>query len=278
VTYRSLVFHLDDDARADERLEQAVRVARVNECHLTGVSCHRPAPNATPDDILGDDPLTAELERAQNAALVREGRFVRLCEAAGLASFECVRAEEDADRALLRLGRCSDLVILGQPDPSEPGHVRRAEIVAQVVQRSARPTLVLPYAGRFDRIGETPLVAWDDSREAARAAADALPILRRARAVHLVRFVTAADAPATMDATTLAPVARWLERHGVKVHARLALAAGDVGNALLSHAADISADLIVMGAWGQARWTERVLGGATRTLLASMTVPTLMAH
>ena len=52
----------------------------------------------------------------------------------------------------------------------------------------------------------------------------------------------------------------------------------DVGNALLSHAADLSADLLVMGAYGRPRWTERVLGGATRTLLASMTLPVLMSH
>jgi nucleotide-binding universal stress UspA family protein len=73
-------------------------------------------------------------------------------------------------------------------------------------------------------------------------------------------------------------VQQWLAWHGVDAQVRQVATEIDVGNALLSHAADLGADLIVMGAYGHARWTERVLGGATRTLLANMTVPVLMSH
>jgi nucleotide-binding universal stress UspA family protein len=229
-------------------------------------------------NLLGADALTAELERGLELAQAREARFASQCRTLEVASFESLLAQEEAERALVRLGRGSDLVVVGQPDPSEEDHALRAEAIAQIVQRNVRPTLVLPYAGSFEQIGQAPIVAWDDSREAARATADALPFLQRARIVQLVQFVPEGNAHASTDSSTLQPVVRWLERHGVKVQPRVCIAASDIGSALLSHAADTAADLIVMGAWGRARWAERILGGATRTLLASMTVPTLMSH
>jgi nucleotide-binding universal stress UspA family protein len=280
VTYRTLVLHLDDDAHADDRFDHALRLARSFESHLLGVSCHRPAPAYDVDvaDLLRTDALTAELQRARELARTREELFVGRCRALEVPSFEVVSADEEPERALLRHGRSADLVIVGQPDPAEAGHAARAESVAQLVQRSARPTLVLPFAGRYDRLPESAVVAWDDSRQAARAAADALPLLLRARAVQLVRFVKASEVSGPVDSSPLTPVVHWLERHGVKAQARVSVAESDIGSALLSQAAQSAADLIVMGAWGQARWAERLLGGATRTVLQDTTVPTLMAH
>jgi nucleotide-binding universal stress UspA family protein len=178
VTYQTLVLHLDDDARADDRLEHAARLARTFESHLVGVSCRRPVTTYDVDaaDLLANDALTAELKRARELALALEELFVSQCRALEVASFEVIAGDEEPDRALLRHGRSADLVITGQPDPAEAHHARRAESLAQIVQHSARPTLVLPSAGRFDRLAEAPIIAWDDSREAACAAADALPL------------------------------------------------------------------------------------------------------
>ena len=74
-------------------------------------------------------------------------------------------------------------------------------------------------------------------------------------------------------------IAPYLARHGVKVDVHVDRAAqNDVGNEILSRAADFSADLIVMGAYGHSRFREIMLGGATRTMIDSMTVPVLMSN
>ncbi|MGN6527585.1 MAG: universal stress protein [Burkholderiaceae bacterium] len=282
MTYPTVLLHLDDDAREEARNEQAVRLALHLGCHLTGLACPRPVPAGSGfASSLGglDDALALELEHAREQARVRERRFLGLCERLRLPSFETELEETDAPgRAILhRMGR-HDLAILGQPDPAAPGAARRRAAVEEVILHSPRPSLLLPYAGRFDAIGRTALVAWDGSHAAARAASDALPLLKRAGAVHLVAFERDVGEPRTLDHASLSGVARWFGRHAVDVQARACFPGTDVGNALLSHAADVGADLLVMGCWGHARLAERLLGGATRTVLESMTLPVLTSR
>jgi len=282
MTYPTMLMFLDDDARADVRNEQAVKFARRMASHVDGLSCHRPVPSgAEVAAAMGGfaDPLTVEQEAARRDVAAREQRFRGLCDRLELASFQTeVDETEDADRAILKRAGLHDLVILGQPDPSEDESARRRELVDGVVLRSPRPTLLLPYAGRFDDFGRTALVAWDGSHGAARAVADALPLLRRARTVHVVTFDTFAAVGGTIDQSPAPGVAQWLGRHGIRASGHVRHAGSDVGNALLSHAADVGADLLVMGCWGHGRLTERLLGGATRTVMESMTVPVLMSH
>ena len=282
MTYPTVLLHLDDDVRADVRNEQAVRFAKRHGSHVDGLSCHRPVPTGSGFAVsMGGitDTLTDELQRAQRQAAEREQRFRALCDRQGLASFDTeVDEAEEASRAILRRAPLHDLVVLGQPDPSEPDAARRREVVEEVVLHNPRPTLLLPYAGRFDDIGRTVLLAWDDSHGAARAAADALPLLKRADAVHVVTFDRDAGESGVIDQSPVRGVLRWLGRHGVSANGGVRYVAADVGNALLSHAADVGADLLVMGSWGHARWAERLIGGATRTVLASMTVPVLTSR
>jgi nucleotide-binding universal stress UspA family protein len=135
-----------------------------------------------------------------------------------------------------------------------------------------------PYAGDFPTVGKRVLIAWDAGREAARAASDALPLLRRADAVEVAVF-DPQRARRNHGAQPGADIALFLARHGVKVSVHTQSGAGyDVGAQILSRAADTSADLIVMGAYGHARVRELVLGGVTRTVLEAMTVPVLMSH
>ena len=136
---------------------------------------------------------------------------------------------------------------------------------------SARPTLILPYAGTFDEIGRRALVAWDDSREAARALADALPMLRHAESVQVVTWN--ASEPGGLAQTRLDALQRWLMWQGVIAEVQTDTSPVGIADTILSRAADLDADLLVMGAYGHARWAERALGGATRGLLESMTVP-----
>jgi nucleotide-binding universal stress UspA family protein len=122
------------------------------------------------------------------------------------------------------------------------------------------------------------MVAWDDSREAARAVSDALPLLRRAGQVQVVSWNEAGTEADTRLNERMDALRQWLTWQGVPAETRVETTAVSISDAMLSRAADLGADLVVMGAYGHSRWTERVLGGATRGLLTSMTVPVLMSH
>jgi nucleotide-binding universal stress UspA family protein len=120
------------------------------------------------------------------------------------------------------------------------------------------------------------MVCWDGSRSAARAVGDALPFLLRAEKVEVVLV---ASEPGKSDEIPGADIAHHLARHGLKVELKRIVAVDvDVTNTLLSHAADVGSDLLVMGGYGHSRLREFVLGGVTRGILASMTLPTLMSH
>ena len=282
MTYPSILMFLDDDARAKVRNEQAVRFARHLGSHVEGLCCLRPAPiGVEAVAAMGAvvEPLTADLQAARRGAAAREQHFRSLCDSLEVASFETeVDDNDDMGRAIVKRAALHDLVIVGQPDPAQAGAARRRAAVDEIVLHSPRPTLLLPYAGHFDEFGKTALVAWDGSHGAARAAADALPLLRLAQTVHVVVFDTPAGPGSTMADSPAQDVVRWLGRHGVRAVGQARHAGSDIGNALLSLAADLGADLLVMGCWGHARLAERLLGGVTRTVMASMTVPVLTSH
>ena len=280
MTYRSLLVLLDQDPLCATRSQAAMRLAKVLDCHLVGVAptglidlpvSPQAAASLADFAALAWDTLRDQAERATD-------RFRDECRAAGVKSCEAVIDESDKAPSLVRHAHCSDLTLLTQADPASPDYHLVRDLVEQVLLYSARPTLLLPYAGRSDLIGTNVMVAWDDSRESARAVSDALPLLRLANHVLVVSWN---EAHALVDKTLhprLDALQQWLMWQGVSAELRVETTGIDIGQAMLARAAELDTDLIVMGAYGHARWTERVLGGATRGLLASMTVPVLMSH
>ena len=280
MTYRSLLVLLDHDPLCAARSQAAMRLARALDCHLVGVAptglIDLPA-SAHAASALADFAALA-WDTLRDQAGQAADRFRDECRAAGVKSCEAVIDESDKAPSLVRHAHCSDLTLLTQADPASPEYRLVRNLVEQVLLYSARPTLILPYAGRFDSIGTNVLVAWDDSRESARAVSDALPLLRLAESVLVVSWN---EAGAIEDKTLrprLEALQRWLMWQGVSADVRVEKTGIGIAEAMLSRAAELSTDLIVMGAYGHARWTERVLGGATRGLLASMKVPVLMSH
>jgi nucleotide-binding universal stress UspA family protein len=279
MTYRSLLVLLDHDPLCSARTECALQLAKDLGCHLVGV-----APTSLVDMPSSPEAAASLAELAARVwdtlrAQAEQATQTFACRTAGLASFEAVVDEADKAPSLIHHAHCSDLTLLSQADPASPNFRATKEMVEQVVLHSARPTLILPYAmdsGRFDRIGTQVLVAWDDSREAARAIADALPLLRRAARVQVISWQKADEGSAA--AARLDALRRWLMWQGVVAEVQVDTTPIDIAGTMLSRAADMNADLIVMGAYGHARWTEWALGGATRGMLESMTVPVLMSH
>ena len=283
MTYRSLLLLLEPGAQCATRTQVALRLAKRLDCHLVGLAptglVDMPATAVAAASLADFAALAWDALREQAQQTAQE--FRDACRAAGLKSFEAVVDEADKALSLVHHAHCSDLTVLTQADPGAPDHRVVQDLVEQVVLYSARPTLILPYAGRFATLGTNAMVAWDDSREAARALSDALPLLRMAERVQVISW-NEPGAIGPDDTTELRPrldaLRQWLLWQGVTAEVAVETSTIAIGEAMLSRAADLGADLIVMGAYGHARWTERMLGGATRGLLKAMTVPVLMSH
>ena len=173
--------------------------------------------------------------------------------------------------------RYADLTVLGQADRGAVLHTA-ADLPETMALSTGRPVLVVPHVGASAEPAKTVMLCWNASRESARAASDALPLLRAAAKV-IVLCVDPRSSAYGHGAEPGADAAAWLSRHGVKVTVQRDVAAdADVGNVILSRAADLDVGLIVMGLYGHSRLRETVLGGASRTLLASMTVPLFVSH
>ncbi len=173
-------------------------------------------------------------------------------------------------------GRMADLIVVPQ-SRSDNGSGMETDFAEQVVMECGRPVLVIPTYGDFKEFGNSVLVAWNGTRESSRAVFDAMPFLKSADKVD-VSWLNPDKTEDDMDLPG-AEIATVLARHNVKVLVEAIPTGGlAAGEALLSHASDIGADMLVMGAYGHSRMREFVFGGATRTILASMTVPVLMSH
>jgi nucleotide-binding universal stress UspA family protein len=279
MSYRSLLVLLDKTPLCGDRTRVAIQLAKSLDAHLTGLAptglIELPGTLAAASSIAEFSKLAWDALRDEAEAATQS--FDKACIAASLSACESIAEEADIAAALLQQAQCHDLTVLSQPDPASPAYAVQRSAVEQVILFSARPTLVLPYAGSFDVPYQTAMVAWDGSREAARAVADALPLLRKARRVHVVAWRETGWLASEMRAPPEG-LRQWLLRHGVDAQTHVEVASAPIAEAMLSRISDLDVDLMVMGAYGHTRWTERVLGGATRGLLATMTVPVLMSH
>jgi nucleotide-binding universal stress UspA family protein len=278
MTWKTILVHLDDGPRCSARVALAGSLAARFGAHLLGVSptglidVPLPVGAAAPDAAEVAGLSAAKLREAAHA---RARAFERLARELGLDSIESRVVESDTLVATAALGRRADLVVVGQTEHGAEALGVGADFPQQVALHCGGPVLVVPYAGHFASIGRDVLVAWKDVREAARALRDALPLLAGARRVVLLELV---GRGASHESEALADLQARLGRLGVAAEVRREATEIDVGDALLSRAAELGVDAIVMGAYGHTRLREWVLGGMTRALLEHMTVPALMTH
>lgn len=277
MTYKTILVHLDPRPRSSERLAFACRLAAQFDAHLVGL--YAPGAPHIPSYALAEaGPALRELVDKRTADNLRmaEQRFRDTVAREGDARAEWRPAAGNAAQALRLSARYADLVVAAQPQAEDDGEM--IGLADELALSAGRPVLFMPYAGTFTAAVRCVLIAWDGGREAARAVSDALPLLQRAQAVEVAVF-DPRPSGGRHGAQPGADAALYLARHGVKAAVHTQSGAGyDVGAQILSRAADTSAELIVMGAYGHARVRELVLGGVTRTVLGAMTVPVLMSH
>jgi len=182
--------------------------------------------------------------------------------------------EGPATQVMIARARFADLAIIGQPTREESDAVTDYDLPAELVMGLGRPVLIVPNKGDFADVGKRVIVARAGTRESRRAATDALPLLG-AQSQVTVLMVNPGERAVANEADMKA----WYARHGLDARIRVIQSpAKEVGDVLLAAAAEMSADLIVMGAYGRSRLRELILGGATHSMLKHMTVPVLMSH
>jgi len=279
MAYKSILVHVDASRPAPARLDVAIELSRALDAHLAGLAIlPELAQPATIEVQYGPELRAAQARAAREMLDPLRAAFEQRTRAAGFATAEWREATGDPVATAALHARYADLVVLGQVDPEDDRTRVAPGFVDGFLLAAGRPVLLVPYAGAFERLGRRVLVAWNASREATRAVTDALPLLERAEKVTVLSIDPEPSAGGHGEVPG-ADLALYLARHGVKAEAQRTGSDGvDVGNTLLSRAADLSADLIVMGAWGRSRMRELVMGGATRTVLSDMTVPVLMSH
>jgi nucleotide-binding universal stress UspA family protein len=261
----------------DTTVNFAASVANTFEAHLAGVAFLY-EPIVVVADMGGVPVDFIEAQRAVNEKNANDAiaRFDQAVRRAGL-SFESRVVDAtiaDAPDVFGRIARRFDLSVVGQAEPnkSAPDEL----IIEGALFESGRPVLIVPYIQRTGLTLNRVMVCWDGSRNAARAVSDAMPFLARAKTVDVVTIV---GEKGKSDELPGADIAQHLARHSVRVElSRISLGDIDVANNLLSLAADTSADFLIMGGYGHSRLREFILGGATRGILAAMTIPTLMSH
>jgi nucleotide-binding universal stress UspA family protein len=280
MSYKTILVHCNDRRRIETLLAPAVDLADRFQSHLMGLSVVPPAV-IVPTGAAFCPPVIVdahcELYRADNPAIrtafevATRGRgFVaewRDDDAGAFGVADCV----------LPYARTADLLIASQTDPEWPGS-ERLDIADRLAMEAGRPVLIVPNAGAPKRVGERVLVAWNGRREAARAVFDAVPILRGANEVK-VAWVNPQSECARAQDLPAAEICTALTRHGIKCQATEQVAPrGSVGATLTARAAEMDADLLVMGCYGHARLREFVFGGASRHVLSHMPIPVLMSH
>jgi nucleotide-binding universal stress UspA family protein len=266
-----LLVHVTNSKNARARIEASVALAMRHEANLTGIGVRMTSKTpvyalaAIPADILRD--IEAQENESMAAAKTLFESVVG--QAGWLERSSWIDEAGDTADVISRNARLSDITIVGQQ--ADGAH---NDLPDDFVLQSGRPGLVIPKFGAPHPIGERIVVAWNGGREAARAIADAMPILEKSKSVIILSVE-----PRDMGELPGSGLAQHLARHGVDATAKQSVADNsDASDVLLNFVADESADLIVMGAYGHSRLREVILGGMTRDLLTHMTIPVFMSH
>jgi nucleotide-binding universal stress UspA family protein len=273
---KDVVVNLSGRTPRDFAAEYAISIAATFGAHITGISfVYEPV---IPDGTFGGVPADLiELQREENSKIANEAvsRFDAGVKKAGISAETRVLDATFGGAAtrFAQIARRFDLAVVGQAQ--REGGAGDELVIEGALFESGRPIIVVPYIQQRGLTLERVLACWDGSRTAARAIGDAMPFLERAKAVDIV--IVAEERKS--EELTGTNMRAHLVRHGVAASVKR-VTKGDIAieDALLSYAADSGADFMVMGGYGHSRLREFILGGVTRGILASMTVPVLMSH
>jgi nucleotide-binding universal stress UspA family protein len=273
---KDVIVSLEHKSSRHQVDDYAISIAQEFVAHIAGV-CF--AYDALPSFIMPDFPadllasMLADNEKSARAAIERFDAAAK--RASVSAEHYLDRTEFGTIGVFATLARRFDLSVIMQSDPEGPTN---DPLIEATLFGSGRPLMVVPYIEKSVFTSGRIICCWDGSRAASRAINDALPLLKKAKAVELLMVADGKIASAQHEIGGI-EMAKHLARHEVKVDLNTIPAAGiDAGNVILSHASDYSANIIVLGGYGHSRFREFILGGVTRGILSAMTVPVFISH
>jgi nucleotide-binding universal stress UspA family protein len=274
---RDIVASLSVSSPCEAAGNFAISIAINFDAHVAGIAfVYEPVIPMADRYGIPTGVIVSQRLRYQKAAEAASDAFEETAWRAGVSAETRILdlAFQGAPTLFARIARRFDLSIVAQPEPGRAGPEQ--PILEAALFDAGRPVIVVPYVQSSGLRLERVMLCWDGSRSAARAAADAMPFLVRAGTAEIMVVETDERTSDEMPGTD---IAEHLARHGARVAlTRIVAAKTDVTNAILSHASDSSADLLVVGGYGHSRLREFVLGGVTRGILSALTIPTLMSH
>ncbi|MCC2095809.1 MAG: universal stress protein [Hyphomicrobiales bacterium] len=255
--------------------EYTLSLAQTAGAHITAVGYATQI--IAPVSFVGDYPYDLMIEAVEEARGAAQAAYARLEEAAPAGvntEFTLLEGlSGEVQGAIGRAARNFDITVVRQSAPDDTEFSRQA--LVNVLFSSGRPAIVVPYIHKGPANLDRALVAWDGGMVAARALAGAMPLLTQSKVVEVVSVSNSSEDENDLPAFD---VTRHLARHGINAEMKQITPGSDIASTLLSHASDIGANYMVMGCYGHSRMREMVLGGTSRTILDSMTIPLVMAH
>jgi nucleotide-binding universal stress UspA family protein len=255
----------------------AVSVAAALQAHLTGIAfIYDPIVPISGTGYIPADVIESQRADNETAADAAIKDFTTTTDRAGISAEpqSLTASLTGAGDQFARMARRFDLAIVGQ---AQQEMSTMEQIIGETTLfESGRPMIMVPYIQKAPFKTGNVMICWDGSRTAARAVADAIPILGKSSRIEIVSVTSERGKKDEIEGVD---IGQHLARHGLKVDVhRISKGNIDVADALLSHAADSAADLMVMGGYGHSRLREFVLGGVTRSIFQSMTLPVLLSH
>ena len=264
------------DRPAGSLIDGAASVATLFEAHLDGIACVYQGMNPMVASEAAAVVMAAEYDACVEKAAVVLDQFELATRRLNIphdarSTFDVSYA---ATRSVTEMSRLYDLNIVAQPDRSNPS---QTDFLSEAVLfGSGRPVLMIPYITQAPIKTDRILICWDGGLPAARALHNALPFPRKAGTIDVVTVNEQKNANG--KASSAALISHLARRDLAATAYRLTADAPNIHNAILSLAADNNTDLIVMGGYGHSRLRELILGGTTRGMFETITVPTLVSH
>ena len=275
-----IALDLTRDANLAGRIQAAIQLAARHNAELIGVCTTPPTPQYMYNERgVPEKVLSMLLDRIADEITETKQSFLKEAAAGGVKA-QCRVPKGPAEEALALQARFCDLLIMSQTDKAESAWAIPPSVAESVITSAGRPVLMIPYVGDMRRpIGQRVLFCWDYGRRAARALADAAPILCQASELSIL---TVDPQPEMLRSRDIEPydLLAYCSARGFPEPKEIHSDSRDisVGDRILNAAADHSCDLVVMGLYNRSRVREWILGGTSKTLLQSMTVPILFSH
>ena len=298
MSYKTILVYVDASHHLAKRVMFAAKIAQHQESHLVGVAVtgisrllqlpSMYAADSAPSTSDENASLTSQFAENGNpykpeymAALKQRAQlsldeFTRLTQHLGAASVEQKLIDDDASDAISSQGVYADLIVLGQNEANHSEAMAKVDFPEYVALHSSCPVLIVPNQACTETVGDTVLIAWNGSDAAARAVRNAMPFLKRAKHIKIALFN--ANKPIEQVNSLGQELQEFLHRHHLQVELIRRDVTVDIGNALMSLAVELNADLIVMGCVAHQRWRGVLLGRSTRVVLENATIPVLMSH